>query len=96
MANLNDKGMTRIRRNPDGTYTVTIGGEIVDGEVLDIYAEYSDIPRVVVDPRVEFVHEGNDQLSRFPVEVADQEGVVHVHPTPGQVLGEADMSSGSE
>jgi hypothetical protein len=73
-----DRGFVVVDHEADGTQTVQICAEVVDGEAVDVFAAHNGADRVRVHEGVTLAQRGRRSYSSQILEVFDEEGVVHI------------------
>ena len=74
-----DRGLAVVRAEPDGTTTIFVCGQVVDGKPVDTYATHIRAAKVSIDPAVALVGAGSRRYTNQIVQVVrGEDGTVHV------------------
>lgn len=78
MPNQIDRGLLVVHDEPDGTTTLSICANVVDGKPTNVYARYHNAPRVEIDHDVALTTLHGNRFTSEIVEVANFNGVVSI------------------
>jgi hypothetical protein len=79
MATPVDRGFVHVTSESDGTRTIRVCAEVVDGAPRHIYAQYQHHPSVVIDPSLRLQRTGRAVYTDRIAEVfSDESGTAHV------------------
>lgn len=74
-----DRGFVHITNESDGTRTIRVCAEVVNGAPRNTYAQYQHYPSVVIDPSLRLQRTGHAVYTDRIAEVfVDDSGTAHV------------------